>query len=86
MPVKLPAYNPGCDADPEAVRCGYQPFDLDKIQNREFAYSGSPAAALIQRFRWDNDDQNQVASYITSRRACPPRTRPRSGSTPTRTR
>ncbi|WP_372492119.1 ABC transporter substrate-binding protein [Kineosporia corallincola] len=59
--IRLPAYTPGCDADPEAVRCDYQPYDLDKIQNRDFAYSGSPAAELIQRFRWTNDDQNQVA-------------------------
>ncbi|GAB3268169.1 ABC transporter substrate-binding protein [Kineosporia babensis] len=64
--VKLPAYTPGCDADPETVRCDYQPFDLDKIQNRDFAYSGSPAAALIQRFRWSNDDQNQVARDLNA--------------------
>ncbi|WP_352302581.1 glycine betaine ABC transporter substrate-binding protein [Kineosporia sp. NBRC 101731] len=59
--IKLPAYTPGCDADPKTVRCDYQPYDLDKIQNREFAYSGSPAAELIQKFQWSNDDQNQVA-------------------------
>ncbi|MCE0538510.1 hypothetical protein LWF15_23710 [Kineosporia rhizophila] len=64
--IKLPAYTPGCDADPDAVRCDYQPYDLDKIQNREFAYSGSPAATLIQRFRWSDADQNQVARDLNA--------------------
>ncbi|GAB6902853.1 glycine betaine ABC transporter substrate-binding protein [Kineosporia succinea] len=64
--IKLPAYTPGCDADPDTVRCDYQSYDLDKIQNRDFAYSGSPAAELIQRFRWGNDDQNQVARDLNA--------------------
>jgi len=63
--VALPAYTPGCDADPKTVRCDYQPYDLDKIANRRFAYSGSPAAELIKNFQWTNDDQNQVARYLT---------------------
>ena len=64
--IKLPAYTPGCDADPETVRCDYQPYDLDKIENREFAYSGSPAATLIQRFSWSNEAQNEVARDLNS--------------------
>ncbi len=65
--IQLPPYTPGCDADPKTVRCDYQPYDLDKILNREFAYSGSPAAELIQNFHWTNDDQNQVASDLNAK-------------------
>lgn len=64
-PINLPAYTPGCDADPATVKCGYQPYALDKIVSRTFAYSGSPAYDLIKNFRWTNDDQNQVAGDIT---------------------
>lgn len=63
--IELPEYTPGCDADPKKVACDYQPYDLDKIENREFAYSGSPAAELIQNFTWTNADQNQVARDMT---------------------
>jgi glycine betaine/proline transport system substrate-binding protein len=69
--ISLPTYTPGCDADPKTVACDYQPYDLDKIENRAFAYSGSPAAELIQNFAWTNDDQNQVAGDITDRKMTP---------------
>jgi glycine betaine/proline transport system substrate-binding protein len=63
--VKLPPYTPGCDVEPEKVACDYQPYDLDKIANRKFAESGSPAAELVKNFQWTNADQNQVARYLT---------------------
>jgi len=63
--IDLPAYTPGCDADPKTVACDYQPYDLDKIGNRTFAESGSPAANLVKNFTWSDDDQNQVARYLT---------------------
>ncbi|MER5456573.1 glycine betaine ABC transporter substrate-binding protein [Micromonospora sp. NPDC002389] len=63
--VKLPPYTPGCDVDPEKVACDYQPYDLDKIANREFAESGNPAAELIKNFQWTNAQQNEVARYLT---------------------
>jgi len=69
--IALPPYTPGCDADPKTVACDYQPYDLDKILNREFAYSGSPAAELIQNFAWTDDDQNQVAGDITTAKMTP---------------
>jgi glycine betaine/proline transport system substrate-binding protein len=69
--VKLPPYTPGCDADPEAVKCDYQPYDLDKVANKKFMYSGSPAAELVKNFRWTNDDQNQVARDIADRDLSP---------------
>jgi glycine betaine/proline transport system substrate-binding protein len=62
--VTLPAYTPGCDVNPDAVRCDYQPFDLDKIASRRFMYSGSPAAELVKNFEWTDADQNQVARDI----------------------
>jgi glycine betaine/proline transport system substrate-binding protein len=69
--VKLPDYTPGCDADPDTVACDYQPFDLDKIENKKFAYSGSPAAELIQRFSWTTADQNAVAHDLTEGKLTP---------------
>jgi glycine betaine/proline transport system substrate-binding protein len=65
VPVNLPPYTPGCDADPKTVACAYQPYDLDKVANRTFAESGSPAAKLVKNFTWSDDDQNQVARYLT---------------------
>jgi glycine betaine/proline transport system substrate-binding protein len=62
--VALPAYKPGCDADPKTVKCGYQTYDLDKIASRKFAMSGSPAATLVKNFKWTNNDQNEVARAI----------------------
>jgi glycine betaine/proline transport system substrate-binding protein len=69
--IPLPEYTPGCDANAETVACDYQPYDLDKIVNKKFAYSGSPAATLIKNFRWTNEDQNQVARDITDRGLTP---------------
>ncbi len=69
--IALPEYTPGCDADPKTVACDYQPYDLDKIMSKEFAYSGNPAAELIQNFEWTNEDQNQVASDITDQKLTP---------------
>ena len=63
--VTLPPYTPGCDADPKTVACDYQPYDLDKIANRRFMLSGSPAATLTKNFAWTNDDQNEVAGDMT---------------------
>ena len=64
--VALPPYEAGCDADKAAVACDYAETELKKVGRVEFMDSGSPAATLVQNFTWTNDDQNQVASYITS--------------------
>lgn len=64
--VALPAYAEGCDADPAKVACDYAETELKKVGRVEFMESGSPAAALFQNFSWTNEDQNQVASYITA--------------------
>jgi len=62
--VKLPAWTPGCDADPKKVACDYPPYHLNKIVSVKFANSGSPAWNLVKNFKWTNDDQNLVAKYI----------------------
>ncbi len=62
--VELPPYTEGCDADPAEVDCDYPPYHLNKLISTEFADSGSPAVDLIKNFKWTNEDQNQVASYI----------------------
>jgi len=62
--VALPEYTEGCDADPAKVDCDYPPYHLNKLIATDFAKSGSPAVDLIKNFKWTNEDQNQVASYI----------------------
>ena len=69
--ISLPPYTPGCDADAGKVKCDYQPYDLDKIMNKRFAYSGNPAATLITNFTWTTQDQNQVARDITENKLSP---------------
>ncbi|MEV6631070.1 ABC transporter substrate-binding protein [Actinoplanes sp. NPDC051470] len=64
--VKLPAYTPGCDADPKKVACDYPDYKLDKIASKKFADTGGEAYTLIKNFSWTNDDQNKVSDYITN--------------------
>jgi len=65
--ISLPAYTPGCDADPKTIKCDYQPYDLDKIARKAFVDSGSPAVSFIKNFNWTNDDQNSVALDISNK-------------------
>jgi glycine betaine/proline transport system substrate-binding protein len=69
--VDLPAYKPGCDANPEKVACDYPPYPLDKVVAAKFAKSGSPAYDLVKAFQWTNDDQNLVAKYIAEDQMAP---------------
>ncbi len=62
--VNLPPYTAGCDADAAKVACDYAPYVLNKIASKKFVDSGSPAAELVKKFTWTNDDQNLVAKYI----------------------
>ena len=62
--VELPPYTEGCDADPAKVACDYPPYHLNKLISTKFADSGSPAVDLIKNFKWTNEDQNLVSSYI----------------------
>jgi glycine betaine/proline transport system substrate-binding protein len=64
--IAFPAYTTGCDKDPAKIACDYPPYHLNKVVSTKFATSGSPAYTLIKNFNWTNDDQDQVAAYITS--------------------
>jgi glycine betaine/proline transport system substrate-binding protein len=64
--VKLPPYEPGCDADPKKVACDYAQLDLTKIVSAKFAKSGGKAYQLVKNFKWTNEDQNSVADDMTN--------------------
>jgi glycine betaine/proline transport system substrate-binding protein len=63
--IEFPAWTPGCDKDPNNIKCDYPPYHLNKIVSTKFATSGSPAYTVIKNFTWTNDDQNHVAADIT---------------------
>ncbi|AWE52005.1 MULTISPECIES: ABC transporter substrate-binding protein [Streptomyces] len=69
--VKLPEYKEGCDADPEKVACAYPHTPLQKYLNADFARSGGDAAALLKKFRWTTEDQNEVSLLIADRKMSP---------------
>src|SRR5690606_1012943 len=69
--VKLPAYEEGCDADPQKIACDYPVYELDKIVSAKFAESGTPAYDLVKNFHWTNEDQNIVAKYVAVDRMAP---------------
>jgi glycine betaine/proline transport system substrate-binding protein len=69
--VTLPAYKPGCDANPAKVACDYPEYKLNKVVSTKFASGGSPAYDLIKKFHWTNDDQNLVAKYIAQDKMTP---------------
>jgi len=62
--VDLPKYEDGCDADPQKVDCDYPLLKLDKIVSKQFAEESNAAYQLIKRFKWTNEDQNEVAKAI----------------------
>jgi glycine betaine/proline transport system substrate-binding protein len=68
--VQLPARFPGCQDNVangiplKAYRCAYQNEVLNKVFSAKFAKSGSPAFAVLKRFKWTNLDQETVAKWI----------------------
>lgn len=62
--VALPAYEEGCQDDPQDVDCDYPETELKKIVGTEWAASDSTAVGLVQNFEWTNEDQDVVAAYI----------------------
>jgi glycine betaine/proline transport system substrate-binding protein len=64
--VKLPPYEAGCDKNKAEVKCDYAETELKKVASTEFMESGSPAADLVEKWTLSNQDQNQVAAYITA--------------------
>lgn len=69
--VRLPPYEEGCDADPEEVACAYPHTPLQKYLNADFARNGGRAAEFLRRFRWTEDDQNEVSLLIAERKLSP---------------
>ncbi|RSM87182.1 glycine/betaine ABC transporter substrate-binding protein [Streptomyces sp. WAC 01325] len=69
--VKLPTYKEGCDADPEKVACAYPHTPLQKYLNADFARSGGDAAALLKKFKWTTEDQNEVSLMIAEQKLSP---------------
>ena len=64
--VALPPYEDGCQDDPAKVACAYPDTPLKKFVSTDWSESDSTAVDLVRNFEWTNDDQNQVAAYITS--------------------
>ena len=63
--VELPPYEDGCQDDPATVDCDYPETELKKILSTSWVEEGGPAVDLVENFQWTNEDQNQVAAYIS---------------------
>jgi glycine betaine/proline transport system substrate-binding protein len=69
--VKLPKRFKGCQDDataggnPKQYACAYSSYPLEKLLSKKFATSGSPAVAVLKRWKWpSNNAQNLVAKWI----------------------
>jgi glycine betaine/proline transport system substrate-binding protein len=65
--VQLPKRFKGCKDDEKQAgnhACAYPSYPLMKLMSADFAKSGSPAVAVVKRFRWTAADQNAVAKLI----------------------
>ena len=63
--VSLPPYEEGCQDDPAKVDCDYPETTLKKVVSTSWADEGGPGVDLVKNFTWTNDDQNEVAKYIS---------------------
>ncbi len=63
--VALPPFEEGCQDDPAEVDCDYPETVLKKILSTSWVEEGGPGVELVQNFKWTNEDQNQVAKYIS---------------------
>jgi glycine betaine/proline transport system substrate-binding protein len=77
--VKLPprgkncvdSYSPKLGSDWSIYRCAYGQQIIDKAMTLKFAKSGSPAVAVVKRWKWTADDQNFVANLIAGKHVDP---------------
>jgi glycine betaine/proline transport system substrate-binding protein len=72
--VDLPTYSSNastCPTKASEIKCDYPAYNLNKIMAKKFADSDSPAASLVKKFNWTNDDQNVVAKYIAQDKMSP---------------
>jgi len=63
--VTLPPFEEGCQDSPADVDCDYPETVLNKILSTSWVDEGGPGVELVQNFEWTNEDQNQVAKYIS---------------------
>jgi glycine betaine/proline transport system substrate-binding protein len=77
--IKLPprgkncvdSYSPKLGSNWSIYRCGYGQTIIDKLMTSKFAKSGSPAVAVIKRWKWTANDQNYVANLIAGQHMSP---------------
>ena len=76
--VKLPARGKNCQDDgtvkapTQDFRCAYSAYPLEKVFSSKFVKSGSPAVAVLKRWHWPtNADQNMVSSWIAGQHMSP---------------
>jgi glycine betaine/proline transport system substrate-binding protein len=76
--VKLPARSKSCQDDgttnsPIAdYKCAYSSYPLEKVFSTKFVKSGSPAVAVLKRWSWPtNSDQNTVSEWIAGQHMDP---------------
>ena len=75
--MQLPARTKTCKDDekeggnPKLYACAYPSYGLDKLVSGKFAKSGSPALAVIKKFKWTSADQNAVANLIAGKKMKP---------------
>jgi len=76
--VKLPARMKSCQDDGSTnapiadYRCAYSSYPLEKVFSKKFVASGSPAVAVLKRFAWpSNSDQNTVSEWIAGQHMDP---------------
>jgi glycine betaine/proline transport system substrate-binding protein len=68
--VQLPKRFKGCVDDSKSggdiakYKCAYDSTVINKLFSAKFAKSGSPAVAVLKRFKWTNGDQELVAKWI----------------------
>jgi glycine betaine/proline transport system substrate-binding protein len=68
--VQLPARFKSCKDDSKSggsvaqYKCAYDSTVINKLFSAKFVKSGSPAVAVLKRFKWTNGDQELVAKWI----------------------
>lgn len=63
--VKFPEWTEGCNEPKESTKCGYDNNKLQKYLNADFAKEGGKAAEFLKNFNWKNDQQDEVAKWIS---------------------
>jgi glycine betaine/proline transport system substrate-binding protein len=63
--VELPEYTDACGAkDPADIDCAYPHTPLQKYLNADFSERGGDAADFLKKFKWSQEDQNEVSELI----------------------